>query len=210
MDAISEQQGQDAELLACPDCDLLVRLRHPRRGRQANCPRCDCLLALGRHNAFTRTLAAGVAGLILYLPAVTLPVLQLEMIGQTGYHSLVRGSLSLWQENHHFIALLVLLCSVVAPLLQLLLCTATALMVHSGGFPPIFPQLLKALRWAQQWSMLEVYLLGVLVAYVKMMDPGEVAVDIGIYCLAGLLLCVLICLQSFDWRSAWRQWEERQ
>jgi paraquat-inducible protein A len=57
--------------------------------------------------------------------------------------------------------------------------------------------------------MLEVYAMGIIVAYVKMMDPGEVSVASGTYCLVGLLLCSILCSQYFHEEQAWQYWEQR-
>lgn len=58
--------------------------------------------------------------------------------------------------------------------------------------------------------MLEVYAIGILVAYVKMMDDGEIHILSGSYCLAGLMISLILCAQSFNAEQAWQFWQRRQ
>lgn len=199
-------------LLACPDCDLLLqheaRTGHDREGR---CPRCNALLWGGGKHSKDIVLCAALSGLILFIPAVTLPILKLVMVGQKGSNSLLGGIYRLWMEGEQILALLVLLCSIVAPLLHLLCVFSISLFQRLRRFPGNFPQWMKWHRRMQTWSMLEVYAMGIIVAYVKMLDDGEVYIGYGTWCFALLLLSVIICNQYFREEQVWEQWDrERQ
>jgi paraquat-inducible protein A len=199
---------QQSHIVACHDCDLLVETVAIGRGQQLRCPRCRALLHVAHDNPSDNSLAlaAAVAGLILFIPAVSLPLLSFELAGQSGSNTLVDGIIQLWKEGFPLLSLLVLLCSFVAPLLQLCLTTAVVLALRSGSLPRSFPLLVRTAQFFQHWSMLEVYAISILVAYVKMLSDGDVGILIGSYCLAGLLVNLVLTARYFDSEMAWRAW----
>ncbi|GAB3370962.1 paraquat-inducible protein A [Spongiibacter taiwanensis] len=196
-------------LCACPDCDLLVTLPSSGKADHHTCPRCDAVLSPAQRGPDNLALAAAVSGLILFAPAITLPLMKVDMLGQHGSHSLVSGVGRLLAEQETPVALLVLLCTIAAPFLQLLFTALTCICIRQGWHPSRFPQLVRATHKMQEWSMLEVFAMGALVAYIKMMDPGEISLATGAPCLTGLLLCVILAGQHFHSELAWQHWSER-
>ncbi|MBB3047211.1 paraquat-inducible protein A [Litorivivens lipolytica] len=197
-------------LLACPDCDLLLQVDSVPAGSECHCPRCDALVHGENTYRNDVHLAAAISGLLLFIPAVTAPVLKFTMVGQWGSNSLLSGVWRLWTESEQLLALLVLLCSVLAPFFHLLLSFGIALVLRFSRLPKTFPDWLKWHHWMQGWSMLEVYAMGIIVAYVKMLDDGDVFVGNGTYCLIGVLLSLILCNQFFREEFAWQRWEQRQ
>lgn len=188
---------------------MLLHTADATHDRQGHCPRCDALLWDVSNHSGDIDFVAAISGLLLFLPAMTLPILNFTMAGQHGSNSLIGGVWQLWQQNEQLLAVLILLCSVVAPLVHLLLATALGLCQRLMRYPPHYPLWLRWHRWMGSWSMLEVYALGIIVAYVKMMHDGEVLVGSGTYCLAALLLCIILCNQYFREEQAWQHWEHR-
>ena len=197
-------QSSTAPLLACPDCDLLLHCA--RSDRDLHCPRCKARVrdADGHIDPY---LASALAGLILYPAALLLPIMQIEIAGQRASNTLLGGALALWQQGHIPLAALIILSSVLAPLLQLLLTLHIALAVKLRRLPEYFPTLLKLNQHSQHWSMLEVYVIGVLVAYVKMMSEGDIAVGAGAWCLGGLLLSLILGKINFHAQWLWQHWD---
>ncbi|WP_372865161.1 paraquat-inducible protein A [Spongiibacter sp.] len=197
-----------ARLSACPDCDLLQRLPPPQAAQRAHCPRCAAVLAEPPPRFPQLSLAAALCGLMLFIPATCLPILRFTLAGQTGSNTLAEGILRLWQQGFELLALLVLLCSLLAPLLHLLLNTFIGLCQALQRCPSSFAHCIKLSHFMQDWSMLEVYAIGILVAYVKMMDDGDIEILSGSYCLAGLMVSLILCAQSFNSERAWQFWEQ--
>nr|WP_085760196.1 paraquat-inducible protein A [Oceanicoccus sagamiensis] len=80
-----------ADIVACHDCDLLLRDKKIQANRKATCPRCDAVLHITRPNSMSRTLALSLTGLILFIPANTLPVFTLEIMGLSTTNTMVNG-----------------------------------------------------------------------------------------------------------------------
>jgi paraquat-inducible protein A len=198
------------ELTACPDCDLLLQTAQLDHHLEGRCPRCNALLWHSAKHTDTISFAAAISGLILFYPAITLPILKLTMVGQHGSNSLLGGIYSMWLEQERMLAVLILLCSLVAPLLHLLLTAVVCLSIRLKYFPRHFPLWLKYKCWMQSWNMLEVYAMGIIVAYIKMMHDGEVSISGGTFCVSALLLCIILCSQYFHEEQAWQHWEKNK
>lgn len=195
-------------LQACHECDLLVDLRHfVSRGR-ADCPRCGAVLAHHKQDSINRTLALSLTGLLLYFPAVMLPVMSFKLLGQTHANTLLNAVLKLVQDDYLWMAFMVAACSLIAPLYILLALFSCCLLTHIRALPELQVFLLKSHYHLKHWGMLDVYMLGLLVAIVKMKDLGDLQMGPGLYAFIGLLLLMLLAQFQFDSRECWERLED--
>lgn len=190
--------------MACPHCDALIHESEVPEGRSLICVRCGSVVLRHRHNPMIRTLALSSAGLMLYVPANFLPVMSLEILGSSAHNTMLKGVVQLWGQGYLWMATLVFLCSMALPLIEL---TALFLLSLAGilrRFHPWHRGLLRRVHTLREWGMLEVYMLGILVALVKLSDLGDTHVDIALFCFSGLLACSLGAAMSFDAHALWR------
>ncbi|MBM7060218.1 paraquat-inducible protein A [Pseudomonas sp. UL073] len=176
------------QLVACHECDLLMQKPHLRDGERAECPRCGFELFAYRHQVVRRSLALVIAALLLYVPANFLPIMQLNLLGQTSHDTVWSGVLGLYESGMVGIAGLVFLCSMAIPLLKLLcqLCVLLSIRWDIGrSYGLLIYRMYQHLR---EWGMLEVYMMGTLVAIVKLLDLADVSLGIGLACFIGLLV----------------------
>lgn len=192
-------------LTACPECDLLLKPAAPNVGEKAHCPRCGFLLQRPRKQSVERTFALSVAGLILMFPANFMPMVGIKLLGNTKDGSLWSGVYSLFQEDMWAVAILVFLSSVLFPLLNVVL----SLLVSGHLFFRRPNRYLAGwMRWLQhidEWAMLEVYMLGIIVACVKLGSSSELKFGFGLYAFAALLVVTAMLTSSLDKVLFWRQ-----
>lgn len=175
-------------LIACHECDLLMRKPELNDGESAECPRCGYELFTHRHHVLRRSLALVVAALLLYVPANFLPIMQLNLLGQTSQDTVWSGVLGLYDSGMQGIALVVFLSSMAVPLFKLL-CQLLVLLSISLDCGRSYGLLLyRIYHQMREWGMLEVYLMGVLVAIVKLMDMADLSLGLGLFCFIALLL----------------------
>lgn len=175
-------------LIACHECDLLMRKPSLQDGERAECPRCGYELFTHRHHVVKRSLALVIAALLLYMPANFLPIMQLNLLGQSTQDTVWSGVLGLYDSGMQSIALVVFLCSMAVPLLKLLcqLCVLLSIRLDYGrGYGLLLYRIYHHMR---EWGMLEVYLMGILVAMVKLMDLADLSLGLGLFCFIALLL----------------------
>lgn len=188
---------------ACHDCDLLLPVHEITINSVARCPRCHAVLYRHKKNSMDRTLAFSLSGLLFYVPANTLPVLSLDILGNTGRNTMINGVAQLWEQGFWWMAFLVAICSVVMPLLQLSLLAFISFSLRLKHYSDFLPKAIKYQRITSTWAMLEVYLLGIIVAIVKMSDLGDLLMGQALFCFVMLLILTLLALQSFDRHEAW-------
>ncbi len=196
-----------AQLSACSHCDLLIAPYQPERfedvKHSAKCPRCGSLLYHKAQCQPSTILALSLTALILLIPANTYPLLSMTMVGTTEKVSLIQATLKLLHEGNIFIALLIFLCSSLAPALMLSsLCCASYLSSRRSQSP----WLKRYLKWVDHlshWSMLEVYLVSFLVALIKLVDIADIELGIGLFCFSLLMVTNSLILTLFDPSDYW-------
>ncbi|AEA71207.1 MULTISPECIES: paraquat-inducible protein A [Pseudomonas] len=177
-----------SDLVACHECDLLMRKPQLAHGEKAECRRCGYELYAHRHNVVERSLALVIAALLLYVPANFLPIMELNLLGQSSQDTVWSGVVGLFDTGMQGIAAVVFLCSMGIPLLKLL-CQLVVLLSIRLDFGRSYGLLLyRIYHHLRDWGMLEVYLMGVLVAIVKLADMAAITVGLGLVCFISLLL----------------------
>lgn len=171
----------------------------------AVCPRCRHALWKMRRHPFRFVIACALAALLFYVLALAAPFLELSASGRLQTASIETGPAQLIQEGYEMVGLLVLAVSAIFPgvKLALLLIPLSGLETGWGS-----PRLLKALfRWyepVRPWAMVDVYLLGFLVAYTRLIAIATVHLDTALYALIGLMVSMAAADAAMDSEAVWR------
>jgi paraquat-inducible protein A len=205
--SVYNQPLRDASLIACPDCDLLQRLPELSPGASARCPRCDRELWRRREDSLNRTLALTLAAGVLYVVANAVPMLGLSVVGRQASTTVLGGAQQLWNDGQQIVAALVLFAAVVAPALQIGFLLMIVLGAQRKSPPRWVGELLRHHPATRIWSMIEVMLLGVLVALIKIADYATVVPGVALYALGGLVFLLAAMQASFDPREVWNRVE---
>lgn len=199
------QPVADAALVACPDCDLLQRLPQLPPGASTRCRRCDLELWRRPQDPHNRTLALTLAAAILWIVANAVPMLGLTVIGHQASTTVIGGALHLWNNHQQLVAVLVLFTAIVAPAMQIAFLLAIELTAVRARAPAWVGQLLRHHPSLCEWSMIEVMLLGVLVALIKIAELATVVPGLALYMLAGLVFLLAGTQSTLDRRAIWER-----
>ena len=204
------QPLSDATLIGCPHCDLLQHLPEIKPGESARCPRCDEELWRHHVDPLHRTLALTIAAAILYVIANTVPMLGLKVVGREAFTTVFGGAQQLWHDGQEIVAVLVLFTAVIAPALQIGFMMAILVGAYREQPPKWVGTILRYYPTASTWSMLEVMILGVLVALIKIADYAKVIPGISLFVLGALIFLLAAIEASFDRREVWDrvEWAE--
>ena len=196
------------KVLACPCCGLLQRRPDHPVGHRLHCSRCDTRLRAADEavHGNARTLALALAALILYPIAVSLPILHIHEFGHSSESSILTGTASLWASGQIFVGTIVLLCSVLLPIAKL----AGLIALSSGAFlrRQHRARTYHWVEWTGRWGMLDVLLVAVLVAAMKLGDLVEVNAGPGAAAFAICVILSLLASASFDPRLLWHREED--
>ena len=200
----------DLAMVACPHCDLLQRLPELPPGGSARCPRCNNELWRRRPDSLNRTFALTAAAVVLYAIANSVPMLGLTIVGRAASTTVFGGVETLWQDGQEMVAVLVLFTAVVAPALQIGIMLAVVIGAQRTRVPTWVGSLLRHHPVTRIWSMIEVMMLGVLVALVKIADYATVIPGVALFVLWVLVFLLAAIQASFDPREVWERitWTE--
>jgi len=194
-------------LIACEDCDQLYRHRPLARGEKAVCNRCGTRLYGSSIDSLERALALNVAALALFIVANVMLFLHVSLEGQAQSNLIYSGVVDLAEFDYMPLAALILFTTMLAPLVKILL---TLYAVSSALAGRRFPSVAVAMRGAEvlsTWSMLEVYLLAVIVAVGKLSQMATVDLRIGSYAFFALILISTWANSALETEAVWSRLE---
>ncbi len=195
-------------LRACHCCGLVQQVRQLERQEEARCVRCSSIVDSGNRNgqqSSARCFAAALAALVMYFPAVLLPILEIEKLGHHHATSLLGGTVDLLLHGSWLVGIIVLLFSIVLPLVKLiaLLELSWIGLTHRQHRAWTY----RLVELAGRWSMMDVLLLALLVTMVKLGDL--VSFRLGPAVLA-FVLCVVMSMVASIMFDPHAIWEERE
>lgn len=202
------QQLPMDELVACHECDLLMRRPDLKLEQKASCPRCGYELYAHRGQVERRSLALVLTALVLFLPANFLPIMQLNLLGQTTQDTVWSGVVALYRSGMEAVALVVFLCSMVVPLLKLLCQLLVLLCIRWRVARAWGRWVYRSYHHLREWGMLEVYLIGILVSIVKLIDMADLTLGVGLFCFIGLLLAQIWLEVTMSPHQIWEALED--
>ncbi len=200
-----------AQLEVCRHCHQPNLIPTPiPSGARVKCRRCaDSLRPWSRslHNNRLAAILAG-AGVIFCIPAMTLPLMGIRKLGFTSEMGLVEGVISLMHHGNTVLGLILLACSVVLPIAKI-----TALLLLSTRGPQLSAHkrswLFHAIEWSGRFSVLDLLLVAVLIAALKVGDLVTVYPGPGLVAFALVVFLSLVASWSFDPDSIWRDPDDR-
>ena len=192
----------EAGLLSCLTCGLLSR--RVRRVQNV-CPRCGARVYRRKPAALIRTWTFLVAAMVLYLPANILPIMETESLfgGQTD--TIMSGVVYLWVNGSWPLAIIVFVASIVVPLLKMLALTTLLIAVHQGVRVHCgdLARLYRMLELIGRWSMLDVYVVAILVSLVQLQLVATVTPGSGALAFGAVVVLTMLATMSFDPRLIW-------
>ncbi len=186
----------------CHECDTVYAEVALRRGEIARCRCCHAVVA--RHPAadVDKALAIAVACAILLLIANFTPVLGIEVAGTRTEANIWKAALSMGSGWITVSAVVLVVTMLLAPLVQVTLVIWLMSFARFNRRAPGFSRVLVVLHLSRPWSMSEVFLLGALVAIVKLSNFLPISTGPGVWALAALTV-LLAALGRFDPASWW-------
>lgn len=202
-----ETNALGAELLACPECDLLQRAVELPPRASALCRRCGALLYRERPDSLDRTLAYTLAAAIVFLLANAFPIVGMDMQGHRSSTTLIGASMALHRQHMTSVALLMLATTVVLPAVQIAAMLSMLLPLRLGRVPPGLCELFRVVAHVRPWAMVEVFLLGALVSLAKLAHMARLEPDVALWSFGALIVLLACAASAFDERVLWRRLE---
>jgi len=191
--------------IACHECDLLQLEIALPPGRVARCCRCGGELYRTAHKSIDNTLAFLLAAAVLLVVANAYPIVGLQIQGTGNATTLFGAVHSLWNQEMQPIAILVLLTTFLVPVAQISVLGYLLLSLKLGRVPAGFTLIMRVLQSVNPWGMVEVFILGVVVALVKLTHYGSVVPGVALWSFGILTMLLAAAAASFDRRDVWER-----
>lgn len=190
-------------LLCCHACGLLSR--PAPHSHEACCPRCGAHLHLRKPASIARTWALLLTAVILYIPANLLPMMHTSSLFGSQSDTILSGVVYFWTSGSWYLALIIFFASIMVPMLKMI--ALTLLLVSSQ----------RRSRWQQgqrarlyrlveivgRWSMLDIYVVAVIVALVQLQGLATIVPGLGAAAFGGMVVMTMFAAMAFDPRLIW-------
>lgn len=191
--------------MACHECDLLNQVPALAPGATARCVRCDNLLCKNPPNSVERCLALTLSSLFLFVVANSFAFLKFGTPGNMRTTTLVTGVVSLWAEGQYLLAALIMMVGVIMPGFLIVLGLYVLLPLYLGRRAPDAADVIRLLLHVREWAMVEVFVVGILVAYVKLAAMADLVPGASAYAFALLMITQAWTNSSLEPRIVWRR-----
>lgn len=189
--------------IRCPDCDLAQRLPLRGPGHRLLCVRCRRLLRGRAPPPLEVPLCLALAGLWMWLIANVTPFLSLDYRGASTTSYLAGGVEALWEQGFYLLSSLVFFTGVLAPLLELACISALLILLRRGLRTRGLKLGLRFLTALGPWTMPGIFLVGTLVAGVKMAQMASMLPGSGFAALVALVVLWTSVHATLDFDALW-------
>jgi len=210
-EAVPASSGTASQnIVACPDCDLL-NLLPEEAGATLVCARCGAVLQRYRTNSIDRSLALTLAALILFIVSNCFPFLAMKSGGFVQETTLLTGIHELWKQELYGLSTLVMFTCVLVPLMQMAgLLYILAPLKWAAGPAPQAVRIFRLVQEVAPWGMMEVFMLGILVALVKLGKMATIIPGISVFSFGVLIFVMAAAFSSLDPPLLWDRLDLRR
>ena len=195
-------------VVACAGCNLVQRVQALTKGAQARCARCGVQLVARTPNSIARTAALSLAALILYVPANAYPIMRMTYMGRASENTIWSGCRQLFHDGEYGVAVVVFCASILIPFLKLLGLFFLVATARSTRWRPDRARVFRIVDAIGRWSMLDVFLLSIMVGLVKLGNIATVVPGPGMTAFAAVVVLTMFASASFDSRTIWEAPED--
>jgi paraquat-inducible protein A len=191
-------------LIACPECDTLQREIPLPRGGRAECCHCGETLYRSARGGLSSTVALSVAALVLFCIANSLPIARLDL-GAAGesWTTLFGTVIAVWNQGRDIVALMILWTGILAPALEIGAMVYMVLPLWLGYCPDGLSYAFRIAPAAKVWSLMDVFMLAVAVALIKLGDLADVIPGPALWAFGALIVLLTAIGMLFDPREIW-------
>lgn len=190
-------------VLVCHACGLLNRAH--RAGHDARCRRCGAAVHARKPDSINRTWAYLIASYILYIPANVLPIMETRSLFGTQLDTIMSGVIYLWNSGSWPIAAVIFIASVMVPLAKMIALTVLLVSVQrrSTWRPLDRARLYRVVELVGRWSMVDVYVVAILVALVQLKSLATISAGPGAVAFGAVVVLTIFAAEAFDPRLIW-------
>ena len=175
------------------------------------CPRCGAALHLRRPDSVSRSWAFLIAAMILYVPANMLPMMKTSSLFGSQSDTIMSGVVYFWTSGSWYLALIIFFASIVVPMLKMIALAVLLVSVQrrSRWQQEQRARLYRLVETVGRWSMLDIYVVAVIVALVQLKALATIQPGPGAAAFGAVVVLTMFAAMAFDPRLIWDAREEK-
>lgn len=195
--------ARSQSLVRCSTCHQLNHV--PDAQAHYACARCGSVVKQRAQPQLQQVWALLLAAMTLYLPANLLPVMNVINLGQSTQSTIISGIIQFLQSGSWILALIIFIASILIPLLKMLVLAGLLISVQWGYCAGCVEKtkLYRLIEFIGRWSMVDVFVIALLVALVQFGEFAYIQVGAGTLSFAGVVLLTIWATKAFDIRWLW-------
>ena len=176
-----------------------------------HCHVCGAEIHSRKPRSISRTWAYVLAAIILYIPANTQPIMTFKLWGDGRPETIMSGVVSLLKADMWPLALLIFVASIFIPIAKLLVLgfLLISVQLRSQWLPRERTELYRVTEFIGRWSMIDIFVIGILVALVQFGNTATVEPGIGALSFACVVILTMFAAHTFDPRLIWDAIEDQ-
>ncbi|MEM8815568.1 MAG: paraquat-inducible protein A [Pseudomonadota bacterium] len=199
MDEFHECSAKANGVQGCPMCTLVGP------AGSTYCGSCDSHTHDGWDDSLQKTWAWLLTSIVLYLPANLLPIMYTNFLGKTTESTILGGIVTLWEHGSYPIAAVIFIASVLVPLGKIIVLIWLCISVQAGhkGAHRHKTLLYRATELVGRWSMIDVFVVGILVALIQLGNIMNILPGAAALAFALMVVTTMLAAIAFDPRLIW-------
>lgn len=195
------------QMASCLTCGLVMASSEPVLPTRVfgRCPRCATSVSRRKVNSLSNAAALLIAGILAYIPANLFPVMTYVKVGQQDTSTIIHGAIELWRSNLIPLSLLVLFASICVPVLKIMGLGTMVISASLGRRQHLkrLTKLYRVIDFIGRWSMIDVFMISILVAVVRFGFLANVRAEPGVVFFTFVVIVTIFAVHSFDIRCLW-------
>jgi paraquat-inducible protein A len=201
---ITTTDSIESSWIACHECDLLLNITELAPKEKASCPRCQFTLTVNRRNICDKILAYSIASLIFLFITFGFPFITLVTQGQERTITLLQTISVLFEQHYFTLSALITFFVLIAPIAFLLGIINVVISIKQKNTSFTQRQLLRSLTSLAPWSMVEIFVVGLLVSLIKIISLADITLDLAFYSFVLFSICLTSTFLHVDKVQLWR------
>ncbi len=198
-DKYAQGSAAEAGLTNCRLC------HHLTGSREQHCQYCNAQISPRVQRSVQITLSLLITSFLLYIPANIYPIMTTEVLGDRSPSTIIGGVVLFLSHGSYFIAAVIFIASIIVPLAKMFalawLCYAATCRQNIDKYE--LTRLYRITEFIGKWSMVDVYVVAILVALIQLTGLMSIQVGIAASAFAGVVLLTMLSALMFDTRILW-------
>lgn len=184
---------------SCLECGHLLPIS------ATQCDICHAKVSLRKKDSMSKTIAYLLTSIILFFPANLIPIMSSTSLGTRQDDTIMSGILYFWREGAYFIAIVVFTASFITPLFKMLSLAYLCYTCHRQSTKrQLFrTKLYHFTELVGRWSMIDVFVVALSGALVKMGALATIEPRPGIVAFGLVVFFTMFATESFEPRLIW-------